>query len=159
MFAAMVVALAVPSPEAVAAPVLVFIEPQDVSYLWLNAGFETVHFDRHAGLNGNNLGVGAEYQFSTVSSLTAGIFNNSNRLRSRYAGMYYQPIEFYGAHLGVVAGAFDGYPKMRAGGWFPAILPMVTFEGDQFGLNVAIVPSYKNRLYGGISFQVKLRAF
>jgi hypothetical protein len=35
---------------------------------------------------------------------------------------------------------------------------VVTWEGERFGLNIAFVPPLQNRLYGAISFQLKLRA-
>ncbi len=63
------------------------------------------------------------------------------------------------ARLGAVVGALDGYPKTRDGGWFPAVIPAVSMEYKYVGTNILIVPSYKNRLYGAISVQVKLRVF
>ena len=61
--------------------------------------------------------------------------------------------------LGAVVGAFDGYPKMRDGGWFPALIPAATFEYKRVGVNVAIVPTYKDRLHGGISVQLKFKVW
>jgi hypothetical protein len=58
----------------------------------------------------------------------------------------------------LVGGVFNGYPKAFDGGWFPALLPVATWEGERFGLNIAFVPPLQNRLYGAISFQLKLRA-
>jgi hypothetical protein len=59
--------------------------------------------------------------------------------------------------LGVVAGAFNGYPNAYQGGWFPAIIPTASFESAHWGLNVALVPPLKDRLYGAVSFQLKFR--
>ena len=61
--------------------------------------------------------------------------------------------------VGVALAAFDGYPKMRDGGWFPAAIPTLTYEYRRLGVNVGIIPSYKDRLYGGISVQLKLKLF
>jgi hypothetical protein len=62
-----------------------------------------------------------------------------------------------GYKAGVVGGVFNGYPKAFDGGWFPALLPVATWEGERFGLNIAFVPPLQNRLYGAISFQLKVK--
>lgn len=102
----------------------------DAKRLWVNAGFYSTHFDTDQGLRNAN---------------------------SSYVGAYYQPWTFAGVKLGVVAGAFNGYPKAFNGGWFPAVLPVATLESGNFGLNVALVPPMKDRLYGAVSFQLKFR--
>lgn len=135
------------------------IDAQPLDELWLNPGFATLHFQSDKHLNGNNYGLGAEYRWSTVASATAGRFYNSDRLWSNYAGVYYQPWAFGPVRVGAVVGAFNGYPKMRAGGWFPALIPMLGMEYGRVGLNIAVIPTYKDRLYGGISFQAKVRLF
>jgi hypothetical protein len=135
------------------------IESKPLAELWLNPGFYSYHFDRDKDLNGNNYGLGAEYRFSTVASATAGRFYNSDRYYSNYAGLYYQPWAIGPVRIGAVVGGFNGYPKMHDGGWFLAAIPMLSYEYGRVGLNVAIVPSYKDRLYGAISFQLKLKVF
>lgn len=129
------------------------------SEVWLDTGFATWHFDRDNDLNGRNPGIGVEYRFSGVTSAMAGRFYNSNREHSLYAGVLWQPYAIGPVRLGVVAAAFNGYPKMREGGWFPALIPVATFDYRRVGVNVGIVPSYKDRLYGGISVQLKLKVF
>ena len=129
------------------------------SELWLLTGFATYHFQSDKDLNGRNPGVGLEYRLSDASALTAGRFFNSDRQHSRYAGMYYQPWTYGGVRFGGVVGGFDGYPKMRDGGWFPAIIPTATYEYKRVGINVAVVPTYKDRLHGGISVQLKFKLF
>ena len=129
----------------------------DASRLWLNAGFYSAHFDTGKNLRNANPGIGAEYKLDGVWSLTAGRFLNSDNARSNYAGAYYQPWSWAGAKLGVVGGVFNGYPKAFNGGWFPALIPVATWEGERLGLNVALVPPLQDRLYGALSFQLKLR--
>jgi hypothetical protein len=135
------------------------IDSQPLGELWLNPGFYSYHYNRDKGLNDNNYGFGAEYRFSTVASATGGRFYNSDRAWSNYLGIYYQPFAIGPVRIGLVAGGFDGYPKMRDGGWFLAAIPMLSYEHGPVGLNVAIVPTYKDRLYGAISFQLKLKVF
>ncbi|MFM8546441.1 MAG: hypothetical protein ACKODB_02275 [Betaproteobacteria bacterium] len=131
----------------------------ELNRLWVNPGFYSWHFDRSStsGLRDPNPGFGLEYRVSRDWSVTAGRFTNSNDRISRYAGLYYQPIEVLGGRAGVVVGGFDGYPKAFDGGWFPALIPVIGWEGSRVGLNLALVPSYKDRLHGALSFQVKLR--
>jgi hypothetical protein len=59
--------------------------------------------------------------------------------------------------LGVVIGGLDGYTGMNDGGWFLAAIPAGSIEYQRVGLNVFFVPSYGNRIYGSISFQLKLK--
>lgn len=135
------------------------IDSQPRQEVWIDSGFETFHFDRNAGLNGNNYGLGAEYRFSSVSSVTVGRFYNSNRDYSDYVGVYYQPISLGMVQLGAVIGGFNGYPNTRDGGWFLAAIPTASLEWHRIGFNLAFVPSIKNRLYGGISLQVKVKVW
>jgi len=135
------------------------LENKPLSETWLNAGFYSYHFNRDKGLNGNNLGFGAEYRFSTVASATAGRFYNSDREYSNYVGVYYQPVYIGPVRLGLVAGGFNGYPKMRRGDWFLAAIPVASIEYKNVGLNLAVIPSYKDRLYGALSFQLKIKVF
>jgi len=129
----------------------------DASRLWLNAGFYSAHFDRDKNLRNANPGLGLEYRLSSDWSVTGGRFLNSDNAHSNYLGAYYQPVQFAGARWGVVAGAFNGYPKAFGGGWFPAVIPVASWERGLLGLNVAVVPPLQDRLYGALSFQLKLR--
>lgn len=132
-------------------------QSERLNEVWLDTGFLTYHFQDDLDLNGRNTGVGLEYRFSSTMAATAGRFYNSDRETSRYAGLYYQPWSVGGVKLGAVVGGFDGYPKMRDGGWFLAVIPAATFEYKRVGVNIAVVPTYKNRLHGGISMQLKFK--
>jgi len=129
----------------------------DLGKVWLNAGFYSYHFDRNKGLEDFNPGIGFEWPIDETYSITAGTFRNSDRERSRYIGLYVMPLEFHGVKLGAVVGGFDGYPNAFHGGWFPALIPTAAIEGKNWGLNVAILPNIKNRLYGALTFQLKYR--
>ena len=135
------------------------VEVAPLQQAWLNAGFYSYHFQRDKGLDDGNPGIGAEYRFSTVASATAGRFHNSERAYSNYAGLYYQPFAIGPVRLGAVLGGFNGYPKMRDGGWFLAAIPVASVEYGSVGLNLSIVPSYKDRLHGALSFQLKFKVF
>jgi len=125
--------------------------------LWVNAGFYSAHFETDKGLRNANPGLGFEYRLNEDWSATAGRFTNSDNAPSNYIGAYYQPWTVGGVKLGMVAGAFNGYPKAFNGGWFPAVIPTASLEAGHWGLNVALVPPLKDRLYGALSFQLKYR--
>jgi hypothetical protein len=135
------------------------VEQKPTKELWLNPGFYSYHFQKDKGLNNSNFGLGGEYRYSTVSSFTLGLFDNSDRQTSHYAGWYWQPIGIGPVRAGAVIGALDGYPNMLNGGWFLAAIPAASIEYHNFGANILFMPSYKNRLYGAISFQLKLRVY
>jgi hypothetical protein len=135
------------------------IDTAPKSEFWLDSGFATYHFDRDKDLNGGNRGLGAEYRFSGTLAAVAGRFYNSDREYSNYAGVIWQPYAIGPVRLGAAIAAFDGYPHMRDGGWFPAVVPTLTYEYQRVGVNVGIIPSYKDRLYGGISVQLKVKLF
>lgn len=125
--------------------------------IWLNAGFLSLHFDRQADLNEINTGIGGEYRLSPSIALTAGLFRNSNRRRSHYVGGYWQPLQIGPMRLGAAFGIIDGYPRMWDGDWFPVVIPALSAESGRFGANLMVIPSYKDRLDGALSLQLKWR--
>ncbi len=150
------------SPAVSAAETLGFIsiaESKPVSELWLNPGFYSYHFQKDEGLNNSNFGIGGEYRYSAVSSVTFGIFDNSDRQTSRYIGWCWQPLASGPVRIGAVVGAIDGYPHLLNGGWFIAVIPTASIQYKSIGANLMFVPSYKDRLYGAISLQLKFRVF
>lgn len=135
------------------------IESKPVSELWLNAGAYSYHFQREKGFNNRNFGLGAEYSYSTVSSIMAGAFYNSDRYTSHYLVWHWQPIGVGPVRLGAFAGAIDGYPQMLDGGWFFAVIPTIGIDYKSVGATLLLIPSYQNRLHGAISLQLKFRVF
>jgi hypothetical protein len=133
------------------------VDPAPRHEWWLDSGFLTAHFNRDKNLNGENHGLGAEYRFSGTMAATAGRFYNSDRAWSNYAGVIWQPYAIGPVRLGAAVAAFNGYPHMRDGGWFPAVVPTLSIVYRRVGVNIGIVPSYKDRLYGGISVQLRLK--
>lgn len=135
------------------------IASKPLNEVWIDSGFLSYHYNRNENLNGDNYGLGADYRFSTVAALTAGRFNNSNREYSDYLGVYYQPLAVGPFRIGAVAGGFNGYPNMKNGNWFFAAVPMISGEWDRVDINLAIIPTLQNRLYGAISLQIKIRVW
>jgi hypothetical protein len=147
------------APLAHADDLFTKVDAAPKSELWVDSGFLTAHFNRNKGLNGENHGLGAEYKFSGTMAASVGRFYNSDRQYSNYAGVIWQPYAIGPMRLGAALAAFNGYPRMRGGGWFPAAIPTATFEYQRVGVNIGVVPSYKDRLYGGISVQLKFKLF
>jgi hypothetical protein len=133
------------------------IESESKSQLWLNAGMYSYHYDKSQNFNNNNVGFGGEYRFSSVASVTIGGFKNSDSTHSNYAGLYWQPIAVGPINLGLVGGGFSGYQSTNNGGWFPAIFPAATIEGDWLGANLFFIPTIGDRVHGAISIQLKLK--
>ncbi len=134
---------------------VVAIAPATWADVWINPGFYSHHFDTSKNLNNNNHGFGVEASISKTYSLTAGVFENSDRQTSHYIGAYVMPFQMGALKAGAAIGAFDGYPQMRDGGWFPAILPVMAIEGRRVGLNISYTPKIGDKVNSALSFQVK----
>ena len=134
---------------------IVAAAPAALADVWVNPGFYSHHFDKSKDLNNNNHGFGVEATISNTYSLTAGVFENSDRQTSHYVGAYVMPFQRGAFKAGAAVGAFDGYPKMREGGWFPAVVPTMAIEGRRVGLNVFLIPKIGDKVNSALAFQVK----
>lgn len=137
--------------------ILLGLSPAVWADVWINPGFYSYHLQRDQDLNSANTGLGVEASLTSDYSFTAGFFKNSGRDTSHYVGVYAMPFSFGGFKAGAALGAFDGYPLMNKGGWFPAIVPTMALEGRQFGLNISFIPTIGDRLHGAVTFQVKYK--
>jgi hypothetical protein len=134
-----------------------FIISKPIKEVWINPGFYSYHFDTEKNLNNNNFGLGVEYRYSTVNSIAAGRFNNSDRKISYFAGWSWQPLALGPVRLGGVVGIINGYPKANNGDWFPFILPVASYEYKRVGISVTLTPTYKDIIYGSLTVQLKLK--
>lgn len=132
---------------------------QPLNEVWVSTGFKTWHFDNGLGLNGHNPGWGFDYRFSTTVSITLGKFFNSDRHDSNYLGAGWYPLSAGPFRFGMFAGLLNGYPRMAQGGPFLAAVPAISAEYGRIGVNLIIVPTIQDRLYGGISLQLKLKLY
>lgn len=135
------------------------INVKPLEELWLNAGFYSYHFERDKNLDDNNIGLGVEYRYSSVNSVTAGRFHNSDRQISSYTAWLFQPYRWGNIRLGLLLGVINGYPKANNGGWFPLALPVASFEYKYVGFNFTAVPAYQDMLHGSLSLQLKLKVY
>jgi hypothetical protein len=147
----------IPAIALAAAVLMPTAHAVDLERIWINPGFYSFHFEREKHLNNVNTGLGIEVPLSDGYSVTAGVFENSDRATSHYLGLYVMPFQIGPLKAGAVVGGFNGYPNANQGGWFAAVVPVVAWEGQQLGLNVSFVPTVKDRLHGAISLQLKYR--
>ncbi|MDP3809539.1 MAG: hypothetical protein Q8Q78_00915 [Hydrogenophaga sp.] len=148
--------LAAPAALAESSSTTLDLASASSSQLWLNVGGFSRHFKRQNGYNENNLGLGIEYRTSPEISYMAGSYYNSVRKNTTYAAVNWQPWSMGAFKLGAAVGLMNGYPAMNRGGNFFAALPMVTYEGRRFGINVGLIPSIKN-VDGAVIVQFKVR--
>lgn len=135
------------------------IESKPVSELWLNPGFYSYHFQTDKNLDSNNFGLGAEYRYSTVNSITVGKYHNSDRQISSYAAWYWQPLELGAVRFGALLGLVNGYPKANNGAWFPLALPVASYEYKRIGISFTLVPTYKDIVFGSFTIQLRLKLY
>ena len=135
------------------------IEAKPANEIWFTPGFYSYHFDTDKNLNNNNLGLGMEYRYSTVNAVSAGRFYNSDRQISNYAAWYWQPFELGLLRVGALLGAIDGYRRAKNGDWFLMAIPVASYEYQNIGINLTVVPTINDTVYGSITLQLKLKLF
>jgi len=148
-------AMAAPKEEAPERPTIT-IPDKDLGAVWVNVGGFSSHFSREKGYNENNAGFGIEYRLNLDVSLMAGGYYNSVRQNTSYAAVSWQPWRLGDWKLGAAIGVMDGYPAMERGGTFFAALPMATWEGTRFGINLGLIPTMAN-IDGAVVVQFKFR--
>ena len=126
--------------------------------VWISAGGFSRHFSRSSGYNENNRGLGVEYRTAPAVSYMVGAFDNSVRRTTRYAAMNWQPLAWGPVRLGAAIGFMDGYPGISHGHTFFAALPLASWEGRRWGVNVGLIPSL-GRIEGSWIVQFKARVY
>lgn len=133
----------------------VAVAPSRAGDTWIAASVASYHFDRDAGHNERNWGLGIEQGIAPHTRLVAGAYRNSLYATSRYAGVNWTPFEFGPVHLGLMAGVVDGYNANR-GRFIPVAVPMLALEQGRVGANLLYLPRYKDDA-GVVGLQVKFR--
>ncbi len=124
--------------------------------LWINIGALTYHPENPNAFNGNNRGFGVEYRVRPDVSLVVGTYYNSVYRDTNYAAVNWQPLQWGDWKLGLAMGVLNGYPAVEKGGYFPAALPMLSYEGRRFGANFSVIPTLP-QVDAALVFQLKLR--
>jgi hypothetical protein len=132
---------------------------------WVHLGALSYHANRDKQYNENNGGLGVEYRFNHAHSLMIGRYDNSYFHRSNYALWGWTPIEVEYVNLmvvriprarfGFLIGGVDGYERNN-GHFAPVLLPVLSLEWRQFGVNLSAFPSVAG-VDGGMAIQFKAR--
>ena len=128
-----------------------------IKSIWLNAGFLSHHLQNDQSFNDTNTGLGIEVPLSSVYSLTAGQYINSNNATTHYLGACVMPLQWGTTKAGFAVGGFNGYPTYKGGGWFAAAVPALEIETHNWGLNILYVPPVIPQVASVLSFQIKYR--
>lgn len=148
-------------------PALADEQDPERNELWVTSGFVSKHTSEHqapaAGWNENNTGVGVEYAFNNNWLVGGGTYENSVYKTSHYVQFVWSPDLLtqrrgdWRFSLGAAVGVVDGYPRMRAGGYFPTLLPVASAEWKRLGINLTYVPSVTANVSGAFALQLKFR--
>lgn len=131
----------------------------DGSPWWVNVGGVSWHAE--GGHNGVNPGLGIEYRASDEWALGAGLYRNSSRRTSRYAGAIWTPLRLATPaaplYLGAQAGVVDGYPY-RHGAPIPAAALVADLRGSRAALLLAYVPGVERaKSCDTVALQIRIR--
>lgn len=121
---------------------------------WVVATVRSYHYDRSVKHNEDNYGLGVEKRIADNWTATAGYYENSYSRRSVYVGANWLPLHAGYFHLGLAMGGVDGYGSHPFG---PYLFPVLAFQGKEYGLNLAVVPSVSGNPYTVIGLQLKAR--
>ncbi len=121
--------------------------------LWVTSGLRSWHTNEgYWHYRQNNDGIGLSYEMPHEINIVAGTYMNSDNNRTNYLGAIYQPVDFFGVHLGVLGGFFSGYTSARL---TTPLIPMASYEYRRVGINLFWVPS----IVMALQLKVKLADF
>lgn len=107
---------------------------------WLTMPAYSWHFSGREDGKGSyetmNTGLGLEHVVTPSFRVAAGIYRNSVRRDSGYFGVGYLPLQLGPVRIGASAGVVSGYTSNL----LPVLVPTLTIEGKQFGVNLLVVP-------------------
>ncbi|MEW6705165.1 MAG: hypothetical protein AB1430_09980 [Pseudomonadota bacterium] len=130
--------------------------------LWVTSGFRSHHTKNRARYNERNDGLGLEWRWAPDWQVNAGHYRNSVRRGSTYAQLGWTPLETtlpleLRLRAGAAVGVINGYTKVRRGGYFGTLVPVVSLESRHVGLNLVYIPSVGKRVNGAYALQLKVR--
>lgn len=136
-------------------------EDQPEHELWVTSGFLSHHTQNSNRYNQHNDGLGVEWRWTADWQFNAGHYRNSVRHGSTYAQMGWTPLQTalpldLRLRAGASVGVINGYSRVRDGGYFATLVPMVTVETGRIGLNLVYVPTIGKRVDGAFALQLKL---
>lgn len=118
--------------------------PAHAEDLYLVATVASYHFDRNAGYNEKNNGLGIEVHHNPDFRSGFGFYKNSYYRDTVYLFATFVPAQIGDVRFGGSVGIVTGYLKHPA--W--VLIPTASYEYDRFGFNIGFTPSF-------LGFQVK----
>lgn len=121
----------------------------------------TKHFPSSAGLNEDNRGFGLEYGLQKDVAVTVGMFNNSFRKDTYYAGVIYTPLRVLGLHTGIILGLDlnGGYRSINPVSPLLGALHFATGSESSLGFNIDVLPGGGSKngdvVYGAAAVSLK----
>ena len=125
---------------------------QALACTWLVGTVGSRHFDTDSDFEESNYGLGVEQCLSKDWRLVGGVFRNSLRHDSVYAGASWSLLKAGPIGLSLVMGVASGYEVEPA----PILLPVLVIEGERFGANLLLVPK-TDYTTAAVGLQVKYR--
>lgn len=131
----------------------------DYQHIYIDYSVASYHHNREAvksrNLNEINNGLGLELDNGSLRKMV-GFYKNSRHKTSIYGLVGYTPFKFDNFKFGVIGGGLTGYSKyvVPAGGL------LGTYQFNDFGLNVTVVPSAKilnHKIQGFTGLQIRYR--
>lgn len=143
---------------------LVSVSTRAKADTWLVATVTSYHSDDETGRtstgkhNNQNYGLGFEHDVDWIkdSRFVGGFYKNSFYKESVYAGVTYMPWTIGPAKIGAMFGLVTGYDNKPI---MPTVLPTVSFEGKQYGVNIGLMPTWSESRAGiviGLQLKMKL---
>lgn len=144
-------------------------EQEEGGSFWVTSGFFSKHtsdqFAPKGGYNETNTGIGIEYGIDRNWTLAVGTYKNSVYKRSTYIqGVWTPDATTYNfgelsLKAGLAVGVVNGYPDQMQGGFFPAVLPVLSAEYKRVGVNLTYIPSLDGAVDGAVALQLKFKFF
>ncbi|AKJ32177.1 hypothetical protein [Caldimonas brevitalea] len=137
-------------------------EADDAHKWWITSGFLSYHTRHASRYRRANNGLGVEWHLPRHWQLNAGRYRNSLDHGSSYLQAGWTPLgvslgERLQLRVGASVGVVNGYPKVKDGGFFPTLVPVVSLEGSRLGANLVYIPSVDKRVDGAFALQLKVR--
>lgn len=104
--------------------------------------------------NETNWGIGYEHVITDDTAIIFGEYKNSYFRHSNYAGYLYQPYHVGYCKGGFALGAITGY---TVGQITPMLIPMISCETHDYGVNIGIMPIPPLETHAVIALQFKIK--
>ena len=147
----------VPLPADAAEVIPAKIDTAAARSSWVTAGWLSWHFRKADERNAANLGIGLEMDANPRWTMAGGVYHNSFYDTSLYVGAIRQFWVKDRWRLGLMLGAVNGYRHLNDGGFYPYVFPMLQYQGQTLGVNLALVPPVNAATGGLLAVQLKVR--